>query len=691
MSVIDKLRAHIAKRNVNADTDTTQKDHTILSGFKGGAQFDDQIDKEHELSHFEAMWLVLRGAQYVKHVWHLFLAKWALGSAIIIPGLFLGWFGKIITDHVVLNQPLVAEEVNFPPHMMWLLRMFEGQTPMEIMLMIVVIHLFGLFLIGTYAGGTGARLFGGRDTASNTENQISGGGSSAGGIWGIVEWWVDVRLTQRFVNRLRSDLFARLIRSPMTTIDDHRVGDSLYRTLYDTPMVYTCLTEITFSPFYTLVGLGLTFYQLWWTYADVSIQLIALLALMLPITIVTTLAPSRWIRRMSQNARASGAATTNALEQTMNNITAVQSLGGMQKEKERFVKRSAHAFWRARISMFPWVGVGVIIEFAGWPIGFYLAWHVTNLVIEGSLTVGDFAALFGMYMGLRGTFIGMGRMWLNIQDQAAAARRVFYFMDAPVDEEAHTGEVKLQSIQERVSFENVDFTYPNGHQALRDINLEMSFNQVVALVGPTGSGKTSLAYLIPAFLKASSGKVRVDGHDVIDVDLNSLRDQVAYIFQEHFLLSESIRSNLQVANPQATDEQISEALDIAGCTEFIEKLPQDVDTVLGRSGDTLSVGQQQRLSIARGLIRDAKILILDEPTAALDPQTENLLVRSLRRAAEGRLVVVIAHRLSTIQQADQIVFLEDGEIKETGSHESLMAQEGGAYREYVDLQNTSPN
>ena len=684
--MIKWMRAQIAKRRVDNTVDTTQKDHTIISGFKKGAQFDDHIDKAPEMSHGEALLVVLRGAWYLRYVWKLFLAKWFLGTAIIIPGLFIGWFWKIITDHIILQQPLVVDEVNFPPHMNWILRMLEGHEPMEMMLMLTIVYLFGLFLIGTRSEGTGAGLFGGRDTASNAENAISGGGSSAGGIWGIVEWWVDVRTTQRFVNRLRGNLFARLIRSPMTTIDDHRVGDSLYRTLYDTPMVYTCLTEITFSPFYTLVGLGLTFYQLWWTYADVSLQLIGLLALMLPITMITTIAPSTWIRRVSQNARAAGAATTNALEQTMNNISAVQSLGGMKQEKDRFAKRSAHAFWRSRIQMFPWIGVGVIIEFAGWPIGFYLAWHVTNLVIEGQLTVGDFGALFGMYMGLRGTFIGMGRLWLNIQDQAAAARRVFFFLDSPIDDDAHSGKVKLPAVKEDVTLENVSYTYPNGYEALKSIDLKLPFNQVVAFVGPTGSGKTSLAYLIPAFLKPTSGRVLVDDYDVMDVDLNTLRDQTAYIFQEHMLLSETIRSNLLIANPDATDEQLFDALRTAGCMEFIDQLPNGVDTILGRSGDTLSVGQQQRLSIARGLIRDAKILILDEPTAALDPQTENVLVNSLRAASKDRLVVVIAHRLSTIRQADQIVFIDEGEVKEVGNHESLMRQEDGPYREFVNLQ-----
>lgn len=689
------FRKTIQKRKVDATVDTTQQDHTIVSGFKAGAQFDDRIDTAPEISHWESMKIVLRGFKWLRYAKWFFITKWVMGTAIIVPGLFIGWFWKIVTDHVILGVPLVTDEVNFPPHMHWLLRFLEGRDPLDIMLWLVAVYLVGLFLIGTRAGGTGAGLYGGRDAASNAENAVSGGqggafsGSSAGGIWGIVEWWASVRMSQRFINALRTDLFKRLVRSPMTTIDDHRVGDSLYRTLYDSPMVFTNVTETTMSPFFTFVGISLTFYQLWWTYASVSPLIIFLLALMIPITIVTTLAPSTWIRRMTQNQRAASAAATNTLEETMNNISAVQSLGAMRKERDRFAKRSAHAFWRTRIAMFPWVGVGLIIEIAGWPLGFYLSWHVTNLVIEGKLTVGDFGALFGLYMGLRGSFIGLGRLWLNIQDQAAASRRVFFFLDRVIDEEEHQPGKLLPPIKNGVQLQNVNFYYPNGHHALKDIDLDLNVGDVIAFVGPTGCGKTSLAYMLPAFLKATSGKVLVDGHDVMDIDLISLRDQTTYIFQEHLLLSESIRSNLTLAKPDATDDELFDALERAGCMEFISKLPEGIETKLGRSGDTLSVGQQQRLSIARGLIRDSKILILDEPTAALDPQTENLLVKSLQEAAEGRLVIVIAHRLSTIKQADKIVFLDEGEVKEFGSHESLMQIENGAYREFVDLQSST--
>jgi len=170
------------------------------------------------------------------------------------------------------------------------------------------------------------------------------------------------------------------------------------------------------------------------------------------------------------------------------------------------------------------------------------------------------------------------------------------------------------------------------------------------------------------------------------VDINSLRQQVTYVFQEHTLLSESIRENLLLANSNATEDEMLQALGTAGCMAFIHALPDGIDSVLGRSGDTLSVGQQQRLSIARGLVRDARILILDEPTAALDPQTENQLVASLQAAATDCLVIVIAHRLSTIRKADRIVFLEDGEIKDVGDHTSLMAKPDNPYREFVELQ-----
>ena len=677
----------IFNRDVKRKTDTTQADHRIWSGFTRIQRFDDQLDLDAAMSNRETWQVMVRGLKLMRYAPGLFYAKWGMRLAYAFVGLFVAWFFKVITDHVILDVPLVVDEVNFPPHFVPILYLFEGMSRMEMMLTMTLIFTVLLILIGTRAEGTGASLYEGTDNAGRAENAISRGGSEAGGLFGVVEFWVDVRLTQRIVNGVRRHLFGRLMRSKMTTIDDHRTGDRIYRVLYDTPMLYTCVTEMTYAPFFLLWGLGTTLYMIWFTYGHLTEAFYMMLcALMFPIVAIVSLPLSKYIRTVTQNQRAAGAATTNAMEETLDNMSAVQSLGAMQKETDKFAERSAHSYWRDRLQIIVWVGIGIVIAVAEWPLGFFLAWLITNQVIEGQMTVGDFGALFIMYMGLRGTFSGIGRVWINLQDQAAAARRVFYFIDYPNEVDDRQGSKSLETIEQGITISNVSFDYPDGRNALAEVNLDINVNEVLAIVGPTGSGKTSLAYLIPSFIEPTAGKVEIDGTDLHDLDLDSLRDQITYVFQEHKLFSESIRSNLLLANPSATEDDIYQALDTAGCMEFVSELPDGIDTVLGKAGDSLSVGQQQRISIARGLIRDAKILILDEPTAALDPHTENALVDSLRRVSENRIVIVIAHRLSTIRRADKIVFLDDGRVADYGSHEELMANEESPYRAFVELQ-----
>ena len=192
--------------------------------------------------------------------------------------------------------------------------------------------------------------------------------------------------------------------------------------------------------------------------------------------------------------------------------------------------------------------------------------------------------------------------------------------------------------------------------------------------------------MLPGYIRPNTGTIKFDNQDVSNVPVNQIREKVTYVFQEHMLFSESIRSNLLLAKPDATEEDLLSACKMAGATDFLEDLPQGLDTNVGKSGDTLSVGQKQRLSIARGILRDTPVLILDEPTAALDPKTENMLVSGLRQFARNRLVIVIAHRLSTIKEADRIIFLDDGKVLDIGDHDTLMKNEQGQYRRFVELQ-----
>jgi ABC-type multidrug transport system fused ATPase/permease subunit len=263
-------------------------------------------------------------------------------------------------------------------------------------------------------------------------------------------------------------------------------------------------------------------------------------------------------------------------------------------------------------------------------------------------------------------------------------RRVFFLMDLPSERQGN--DVELPPIEEGVVWEHVGLTYPDGRRALHDINLEARIGEIVALVGPTGAGKTSLAYLVPAFHQATEGSVSIDGVDLGDASVASLRKQVAYVFQEPQLFSDSVLDNIRYGKPAVTREEVERVARIAGAHNFIVELPEGYDTRLGTVTSKISVGQKQRIAIARGLLQGARILILDEPTSALDPETEAYLIQALREAARDRLVIIVAHRLSTIAHADRIVFLEEGEIREQGSHRELMAKPDGRYREYVLLQ-----
>lgn len=281
----------------------------------------------------------------------------------------------------------------------------------------------------------------------------------------------------------------------------------------------------------------------------------------------------------------------------------------------------------------------------------------------------------------------LANFWIYLQEHIAGMRRVFALMDLP--QEADMGTDVLPPIKEGITFRGAGFVYPDGRRALEGIDLEARVGQIVAFVGPTGAGKTSLAYLIPRFHVATEGEVLIDGHDVRDVTLESLRDQVTYVFQETQLFSDPIIDNIRYGKPEASQEEVERVTTIAGIHDFIVSLPEGYQTKLGTTSAKLSVGQKQRISIARGLLRESRILILDEPTSALDPETEKYLVQALHEAAKDRLVIIIAHRLSTIAQADHIVFLEDGHVREQGSPDELMAVEAGYYRKFVELQTAS--
>ncbi|MBC2600387.1 ABC transporter ATP-binding protein [Puniceicoccus vermicola] len=313
------------------------------------------------------------------------------------------------------------------------------------------------------------------------------------------------------------------------------------------------------------------------------------------------------------------------------------------------------------------------------------------LVIQGQLPLGTglvaFAALLQQFSNQVANLAGIAD---SVQQSLTGARRVFEVLDAPVEIQSPENPVPLEKIQGEIRFEDVTFGFDPDRSILRNIDLEAKPGQIIAIAGATGSGKSQLMSLIPRFYDPEEGRVLLDGHDLREIDVKTIRRNVGIVFQENFLFSNSIAANISFGNPSATREQIEKAARIACAHDFIMAMPNGYDSILSESGSNLSGGQQQRLAIARAVLLEPSILLLDDPTAAIDPETEHEIMAAIDSAISGRTTFIVAHRLSTLRRADQVIVLDRGEIIQRGHHNELMQQEG-LYRSAVQLQAIDPD
>ena len=606
-----------------------------------------------------------------------------------VPAFVAVWPLKILTDHVILGKAFDESAVRFPPYIQPFVDVVVTLDPFGLLLATLAILTLLVVLFGAGAGGGEGQLAflaQGEDTATQSENMISAGWSMTGGIWGFGDLLCNIRLVQRVTNFHRTDLFSRLIRLPMTTLDDQRIGDSIYRTMYDAPAIQGVCFDITLMPVIALLGAFTSLALMDYSYGESMPELVWLGLATMPLTLLLTIPLARFARRASQESRGAGTATTNRIEENMSNIAAVQSHGAQGREQENFAKASIESFKRFRRVVL--VNIGIEVVTAGGALAFMWLWMflaVSQQIIQGELLPGDMLVMAALFGTIAGTSITFGRLWIDLQHNVAGVRRVFFYFDLPSDVSVEGGEPFPAQVED-LTFLNVAFSYDDVHTTLSNVNFTARAGQTVAVVGPTGAGKTTLVYLLPRFLRPSEGSIQINGRSIDEFDVDELRQNIVHVFQEHTMFSRSLLENVMLANPSATPDLVERALQTSGVVDFLDDLPDGIATILGPNGANLSVGQKQRVSIARALVCEAPVLILDEPTAALDPVSEQALIRSLDVAKKGHIVFIIAHRLSTIQSADLILFLDDGSIVERGTHTELMSL-NGRYKEYVDAQN----
>ncbi len=648
-------------------------------------------DKSDQITTGAAIRLFARALRYVRPFRFDFGVKWLLVLLSFIPLLILPWPARILVDHIIQGVPFGEQPRPFPFFIQPFVDFISSMSIESALIYTIGAQLVLLILTGSFGIDSGetdrASDFGvpeGWDTATRTENQANSGFSLVGGILGLIDFRWTIRLSQKLNHHYRSRLFKRVQTLPMSDLSEQRIGDAIYRVMYDTTAITNTAYQLILTPVLSPLFILLQSWVMGMVYGWNSPIFYAGL-LFVVVTFLPSLPFAGLQRRFSGRSRQTGATTTSSLEESMSNMVAVQSLGGENRERSRFDRDSEDSFRQFRIRTLVELCTAGAIGVIGAGLVAYIFIYVGDSIIAGELSAGDFLVLLTFFISIASASIELGSLWFRLQADAPGFSRVFDLMDAESESEKENRPA-LPRLRTDVVLQDIHFAYPDSPDTLSGIDQALRMGQMTAIVGPAGAGKTTLAHLIPQFLTPSRGRVLFDGNDISEYKLTSLRQQIAFVFQETMLFDASIAENLRLGRPEASADDLHEAARTAGALDFIQALPEGFETPLGRAGSKLSVGQKQRLSIARALVCQTPVLILDEPTSALDPDTERNLVAALREASRDRLVLVIAHRLSTIREADQILFLDAGQIQERGSHHELMSVENGRYREYVEMQ-----
>ncbi|MEJ7785936.1 MAG: ABC transporter ATP-binding protein [Solirubrobacteraceae bacterium] len=486
---------------------------------------------------------------------------------------------------------------------------------------------------------------------------------------------------QAMVYDVAKDMFGRVQRQGLRQQAQSSVGDTMERVAGDSWAVHTVVDELVFTPLHalvTMVGIALV---MWNLAPDLTLVAFAVA----PVMAAGSLLLGRRVRAVGEEQRDVQGKMQAHIQQTLTGISVVQAFVQEDRQRRRFDQLAVAAvrlkLRSTLIGGLNGLGTGLIGTLGAGLVLFLGA----RAVIRGDLTTGGLLVFVAYVANLQGQFLGLAGIYPALQEVRPSIDRALEVLDAPAEVGDRPDAVGLSRVRGDVTLEGVWFGYEPDRPVLRGVDLHAHRGEVVAIVGPTGAGKSTLVSLVLRFFDPDRGRVTLDGHDLRDLRLATVRDSVAIVLQESFLFPFSIAENIAYGRPGASRREVEAAARAANAHEFVSRLPEGYGTVVGERGATLSGGERQRVAIARALLKDAPVLILDEPTSALDAETEGLLMEALERLMAGRTTIIIAHRLSTIRRADQIVVLREGRVVERGGHDELVAA-GGAYARMHTIQ-----
>lgn len=486
---------------------------------------------------------------------------------------------------------------------------------------------------------------------------------------------------QRVIIDVRSVLFRKFQRMPLSYYDKQQTGTVMSYITNDVAVMQSAIVDnlielVTESSI--LIGSLAMMLYLDWKLSLLTLMTIPLVAIAMKIF-------GRKLKRSSTVIQERAAEITSLLQESISAIRVVKSFVRESYETKRFEEQNWRNFQAAMKNVKLSSLLTPTVEFLAAIAVTFIVWFGGYEVVNEVITAGELVAFLTYAVNMANPVKRLSKVYAAIQKAMAAADRVFAVMDLDEKITDVPGAQPLPPIKGKVEFKDVTFSYKDGQPALEHISLKAEPGQMIALVGPSGSGKSTIANLIPRFYDVDSGVITIDDHDIRQVTADSLREQIGLVPQETMLFSTSVMENIRYGRLEATDEEVIEAAKAANAEEFIKELPEGYDTKLGERGLNLSGGQRQRLAIARAILKNPRVLILDEATSALDTESEKIVQDALDNLMVGRTSFVIAHRLSTIFNADQIFVVENGHLREHGTHEELLAA-GGLYSNLYNIQ-----